>query len=358
MTYAYEEGCRCSRCAQPYTMPQLLITEAHLVEFFVASITYGMHVVSAGCCIRVLISPGGEWKKADTINWAMLSVCAFLLANGTFNVAIQFNEAVKAFIFSTGAGGPTAMYTTTSALENIAKPLSIYVQTLIGDAVLIYRCWIIYYCSWPVVFLPIILWITTLGAGIWTVFLEANLRAGAINQAEVWPARATFWSVTTSISLITTSLLVWRIWRVERDNHRNHVGSGSMHTGYLRDVIGIIVESGLLYSAVAFITGVTNAVRNNSMFIVSSAEMQIVGIAFNLIIIRLGRLSGQGISRDSQYSYPSSGSLEFKARTAITTGDSPTYQQRIGNRDHQIKTEVEISVEYSSDQLSDVELKS
>ncbi|KDR70532.1 hypothetical protein GALMADRAFT_22155, partial [Galerina marginata CBS 339.88] len=154
----------------------------------------------------------------------------------------------------------------------------------------LYRCWIIYYRSWKVISLPFLLWFAMLGSAIWTVFLESTLHTGTLNQTEIWPARATFWSVTTAINIITTSLLVWRIWRVDRDNRRSQVLSNILDNGsqtHLRDVIGIVVESGLMYSAAALITGVTNAARNNSMFIVSAAEIQIVGIAFNLILIRL-----------------------------------------------------------------------
>jgi hypothetical protein len=54
----------------------------------------------------------------------------------------------------------------------------------------------------------------------------------------------------------------------------------------------IIVESGLLYTATAFITFVTFVVGSNGVYVITDAEIQIVGIVFNMIIIRASALSG------------------------------------------------------------------
>ncbi|KDR70445.1 hypothetical protein GALMADRAFT_76235 [Galerina marginata CBS 339.88] len=325
-------------------MPQVPITEAHLIELFVESIMYGVHAVSAGYCIRTLLCTRNRWKTAHEISWAMFAVATTLLVNATFNVILQFHHTLKAFVFSTGPGGPLQSFLDISDWENIAK---------------IYRCWVICDRSWLVIALPIFLWIGTFGAAVWVTFLEATLHSQVLlSGRQLKPAGTTFWALTTSLNIITTSLLVWRIWRVDRANmgvRVDHDFAGNRSPSALQRVIRIIVESGLMYTATACVIFVTDAVGSNALYPASGVEIQVTGVAFNLIIIRAARLSElKGTTRQSQHISWST-NLEFRHPTSIATRTTTATPQTLSIQDHE-KSEAKMTPsEYSSDDLSNAE---
>ena len=133
------------------------ITEAQITGLFVESVLFGIHLITAGYCMRALMSTSARWKSRDEINWAMLVVSLLLLSNATFDVVLGFYHNLKAFVFYTGQGGPAEEFTNISDWINVSKvrgslvnptpqtgselwifqSLTVVVQTMIGDGMLV-----------------------------------------------------------------------------------------------------------------------------------------------------------------------------------------------------------------------------
>ncbi|KAF4623802.1 hypothetical protein D9613_001288 [Agrocybe pediades] len=284
-------------------VPDFPITEAQITGLFVESVLFGIHLLTFAYCVRALTSTPTRWRAPSEINWAMLVVSVVLLANAGFDVVLGYYHNLKAFVFFKGEPGD---FDGISNWINVSKSLTVVIQTMIGDAMLIYRCWIIHNCSFLVVALPILLWLGCFASTIWVITLEATLHSNALVVAkQLQPAGTSFWALTISLNIITTGLLLWKIWSVDRSNRRytgtfdGAGGSGTTrkskkgsHT-VLRNVMRIIVESGLLYSTTALITFITFITQSSGVYVITDAEIQIVGIAFNMIIIRAAILAGQ-----------------------------------------------------------------
>jgi len=109
----------------------------------------------------------------------------------------------------------------------------------------------------------------------------------SLNASYFTPFIVSALSFTVALNILTTSLIVLRLWSVSREIRPQITGRP-----YLGLVMRIIIESGLLYTLTAIITLGTGVLKNGADYIAAAALVQITGIAFNLIIIRCDQMLG------------------------------------------------------------------
>ncbi|CAA7268856.1 unnamed protein product [Cyclocybe aegerita] len=318
------------------------ITEAQLTGLFVESILFGVHMVSLGYCLQALMSTKTRWRRSSEINWPMVAISCALFANAAFDVSLGFYHNMKAFVFYTGPGGAAAKFTDISNWVNVLKSLTVVVQTMIGDAMLIYRCWVVYHQSFLVVSCSIVLWLGCLATTIWVIYLEATLHSRVlVSASQLQPAGTSFWALTIVLNIITTGLLLWRIHSVESSNRKYRIHSitdPDRRRSTLQRVMLSIIESGILYSIASLTTFITFVIGSNAVYVTTDAEIQIVGIAFNLIIIRASNIAGFG---DGSTMVSAQTSATQSAPLQIIHGSQMTRDQ---------KTEVHVLVTQDSKQ--------
>ncbi|KAF8058208.1 hypothetical protein FPV67DRAFT_1428427 [Lyophyllum atratum] len=268
-------------------MAQFSIVEARIAAFFVESIVLGLYLVTFFHTILALFSTGSRWKSIKELNYPMVAVALFMFFNTTMASALSFLVIWRAFV-QTPPGGAEASFKEISHWSVVLKSATLLSQTTIGDAMLIYRCWIVYARNWFVVALSIALWIGGTVCAVFLVYYEATFTEHVlVSVSKLHPYGVAFWASTVSSNIITTALLVWPIWKVAR-HHDQYVyqNTAGPRPNVMKHMMQVIVESGLLYMVAAFVTFVTYTSGSNSLYVVSSAEVGIAGIAFNLIIIR------------------------------------------------------------------------
>ncbi|EMD35672.1 hypothetical protein CERSUDRAFT_96783 [Gelatoporia subvermispora B] len=184
----------------------------------------------------------------------------------------------------------------------LMKNVDTVVPSILGDCMLIYRCWIVYDRRWKVIAPSFILSVAGIVLGITFVVLSGVLQSPlGVNNPALVPFVGAALALTVTVNLITTcsssnslcalpelttesgttALIVFRILQVDR-GVRIFVTRNDKLVHFAR----IIIESGLLYTLSAVITLCTGATTSNADYITSDAMVQIAGIAFNLIIIR------------------------------------------------------------------------
>ncbi|KAF8825786.1 hypothetical protein HHX47_DHR6000418 [Lentinula edodes] len=136
------------------------ISEAQLLGLFLASVFWGMFLITFVQSIRYLLwDLKGNLKPLSIINWPLLIVAALLAFLSTFDVALGLMHNIEAFIFYTGPGGSAARFTGLTDWVNILK---------------VYRCWVVYNKRWLVIAFPLLLWLGYLGLAIFVIYLEAS----------------------------------------------------------------------------------------------------------------------------------------------------------------------------------------
>ncbi|EMD32282.1 hypothetical protein CERSUDRAFT_118993 [Gelatoporia subvermispora B] len=194
------------------------------------------------------------------------------------------------------------------------KIIDQFVQTLIGDAILIYRCWVVYDGRIMVVIASSLMWAATLVLSMLVTVRSAAIdTASGINDPSLKPYITSVFTLTVALNIITTSLIILRISRISGEVRQYIAGRQRMH-----HAIRIIIESGLLYTLTAFITLVTVVTKTNADYIPADSLVQVTGIAFDLMIIRFDNhlnkttvveppiwLSSRPGVRSSSYTMPS-----------------------------------------------------
>ncbi|KAK0462515.1 uncharacterized protein EV420DRAFT_1639729 [Desarmillaria tabescens] len=117
------------------------------------------------------------------------------------------------------------------------------------------------------------------------VYIETAIRRGSVViNPKMFPLIATFQALTLATNIIATALILIHIWTIRRavleliPSVKNHL---------LPNAIYVLVESAFMYTASVIVMLIVYVLRSNATYIVSQAIVQIIGIAFNLIIIRL-----------------------------------------------------------------------
>ncbi|OBZ69360.1 hypothetical protein A0H81_10638 [Grifola frondosa] len=109
-------------------------------------------------------------------------------------------------------------------------------------------------------------------------------KATTINSIALAPFIEAEISLSLSMNVFATSMIVFRLLNVRRQVVPYLVGPDK-----LAFIIRVVIEPGLLYTVAAFVTLLTSVTSSNGDYINSSDLVQITGIAFDLLIVRLGQ---------------------------------------------------------------------
>ncbi|KAF5310296.1 hypothetical protein D9619_010551 [Psilocybe cf. subviscida] len=273
-------------------MPGFEEVPAQIVGLWMETLFYGIYLVTFVLCIQVLLwdSAHARFKHPGTWNRPLLVAALLMFIFGTLDVALGLQHNLKAFWFGIQSGqiqGPADEFARISEWVNVMKLANYDAQTFIGDGILLYRCYMIYNRKWLVILVPGLLWLGTLAFSIVTIVIEATLGTGVLNQSQLKPFITGTLSMTLAMNVITTSLMVYRIWNIQqRTNRRLSRLSGI--DPYSR-VLRVLIECGAIYTVSVIILFVCYLANNNAQLPVSDSIVQIIGITFNLIIINVGR---------------------------------------------------------------------
>jgi len=271
-------------------MSSLSLPAAELIAQTLGSVLYGIYLVTLGIA-------SGQWKHRSSINWIIVVVSVVLFVNATLDLVVATITVMQAFVLYTGPGGAEHIFTHGSGWQTIVKSFSVPFQSLVGDGILIYRCWFLWNKSWLVIALPLFIWLANIACAIRLLDLLAQASQGQIISSTIQPWGQAFWSMTICISVMATSLIVGRIWMVEKESKRfrassiDPVTSQNQPRSALSNAMRNIIESGMIYTLVSVFTLVTYTMQSTLHYPASSLEIHSVGITFNLILIRSSRTS-------------------------------------------------------------------
>jgi len=265
------------------------LDEAEIISLFVESIFYGVYLISFGECMRVLFSGAGVQSG---INRAMLVVAISMAIFGTLDLALALRHVLDAFIWYRGSGGAIAEFENISSWIQVTRTGCYVVQTLIGDLMLIYRCFMVYNRRWLVIALPLTMWTGTLVGGSGLLYVNSHLKVSTnIDEKHIVPFLTALLVLSMVQSLVTTSLIAFRILSIDRQVAQFRASKESR----LKPISRLIIESGATYTMSLVIFLVVFLCSNNAQYALSDAIMMIIGIVFNMIIVRVhqGRTADQ-----------------------------------------------------------------
>ncbi|KAJ7129174.1 hypothetical protein C8R44DRAFT_699820 [Mycena epipterygia] len=211
-----------------------------------------------------------------------MGVITFILA--TVHISINCMRMMRGYVdHSALDGGPVGYLGILSQWDHVFKNAIYATQSIVGDSVVVYRCWVLWNRNFLVVCIPFLMVFGSAASGYMTCAIFAEIQPGTTvfdGSLDAWVK--TFYSLAVAQNIITTSLMAWRIASTDRRASSYRVGQGN-----LEPILRILVESAALYLRVELILLVLYTCNNNAQFIALEAITPIIGITFNAIMIRI-----------------------------------------------------------------------
>ncbi|EMD32283.1 hypothetical protein CERSUDRAFT_88299 [Gelatoporia subvermispora B] len=251
------------------------LTLSRILTLFFTDVLLGIHLVTLSVTIWIQL-----WKnpaRGLKTKWLLVAVPMTMGLIGTFDAVLDVVLNVEVW-----TSGDLGKFTDRASWINIMKIIDQFVQTLIGDAILVYRCWVVYDGRIMVIIASSLMWMATFVLSMLVIVRSAAIdTASGINDPSLKPYITSVFTLTVALNIITTSLIILRIMRIGGEVRQYIAGHRKMHYA-----IRIIVESGLLYTLTAFVMLVTVVTKTNADYIPADSLIQVTGIAFDLMIIR------------------------------------------------------------------------
>ncbi|KIJ62334.1 hypothetical protein HYDPIDRAFT_94801 [Hydnomerulius pinastri MD-312] len=289
------------------------LDKAAVVSTLLEALLYGFSLLMFGGTIWALSSR----RTTGQINRKMFSVACSLLVFSTTHLVIDVIRVVDGLVTyrDTFPGGPVGFFSDVSQWTFVYKNYIYTAQTLIGDGVILYRCYAVWQ-SKRIMVLPLLLYCGVAVSGIGSPYTASQVSQNEVFAGSLGEWITSFYALTLSTNLLTTAILAYRIWHVDRKaaNIRGRRNS------QLRPILHVIVDAGVIYSFTLLAALVCFCTKSNGQFVVLDMVTPIISITFYMVIIRVG-MTNRG-SRGSTV-YP----LGYASNSLTRTDDRRTYER-------------------------------
>ncbi|KAF8835804.1 hypothetical protein BDN67DRAFT_974912 [Paxillus ammoniavirescens] len=216
----------------------------------------------------------------------MVMVACSLLLFSTAHMVIVIIRIEEGLVQQrdTFPGGPIAFFSDVTQWSFISKKALYMLQTLVGDGVVIYRCYVVWQSFW-VIAIPLMLWLSVAVTGVGCIY---SISQATVNKEDIFtpitePWITAFLAAALFTNTFSTSLLALRIWGVGK-----RVSNGSMQAdSVLWPALRIILDAGMLYSFTLLAALVCLVAKNTGRYIVINMTVPIISITFYMVIIRI-----------------------------------------------------------------------
>ncbi|KAF9077588.1 hypothetical protein BDP27DRAFT_1379385 [Rhodocollybia butyracea] len=287
----------------PYYGPDESETIIQLERFFLAGdvacgVGYGIQLVLYYSCAIYL------WKrrKQSPKSLFLLGYITVLVSVATVFVIVQARTVQLMYVDNRNyPGGPWPFFLATQNWAvNVLFDASLFVLTFLSDALMLWRCWVIWTSSGKLVaylvtaFPAMTLLASFIMGTLWT--LESSEPGLSFYSKLPLAFGTSYYSISLGVNIILTVLITGRLL-VYRKQILESLPAEHAH-GYI-SMLTIIVESAAIYSVCALLFLITYSVNNPAnqvLLFISCAAQQIVSY---LIIYRLA--DGRAWRTDTLY---------------------------------------------------------
>ncbi|KAG2337611.1 hypothetical protein BDR05DRAFT_970030 [Suillus weaverae] len=238
----------------------------------------------------VLMFIGTIWtftykKRMRDVNRPIAAVAVLLFLLSTTHIVlgiIRIEEGLVKYR-DTFPGGPVAFFADVKQEMFVVKSAVNVMQTLLGDGVVIYRCYVVWQ-SVRVIILPCLMWCAVAVCGTCRVYgysqaMASNAENLFTNETGHWAAA--YITFTFATNLFSSGLLAYRIWTIERKVSTIRTRKGIM------PILHVLVDAAVLYSAFNCSAIICFARSNNGIYVIGDLINPIISIAFYMVFIRI-----------------------------------------------------------------------
>ncbi|KAG2335839.1 hypothetical protein BDR05DRAFT_985300 [Suillus weaverae] len=226
--------------------------------------------------------------RIQDVNRPIFVIAILLLILSTAHIVVNIIRVEDGLVKyrDTYPGGPVAFFADPTQKTLLILRALYVLQTLLADGVVIYRCYVVWQ-SILIVILPSMLWCSVAVTGAFVVYCysqatsnSANFFANLLGQTTQWVTA--FFASTMATNLLSSGLLAYRIWTIDRN-----VSTVRTTKGTMIPIVRMLVDAAVLYTVVLFIALICFVCSNNGVELVVDMIMPIISIAFYMVLIRI-----------------------------------------------------------------------
>ncbi|KAH9167705.1 hypothetical protein EDB89DRAFT_111108 [Lactarius sanguifluus] len=245
---------------------------SEVVALALESFCYGIYFALFGSSIKVLLT------KRKSISGAMplLGLVGVFGALITWHVVTDAVRIVYAFKDSQIAAGGDLYFANVASALSLIKTSLYLVITVLFDAFILYRCWLIWDRSLVVIALPFLIFLADIGTGVAAVQGLSGLAKGdSVFIQKQEKITKSFFSSTVAVNGLCSLLIAYRVWV-----RQNPVRDSRKAFGLSKEA-AILVESAALYF-VTLICLISTYTRQSNVFnVFLDVACPIIGIPRN-----------------------------------------------------------------------------
>ncbi|KAF8129281.1 hypothetical protein EV363DRAFT_1432674 [Boletus edulis] len=233
--------------------------------------------------ISLVLFGGTVWalthgRPKDEINWSMVLVAINVI--GSHGLIVGFISKAGPF-----PGGPTRFFADVTQQTFIIKYTVYVLQTLLGDGVIIYRCYVVWQ-SFRVILLPAVLWCAAFATSTVVLYKTSHAMEPDFFMVNFGKWVAIFYALTMTTNLLGSGLLAYRIWMIDRDTSgvvRVPPRSGVTATLLLR----VLIDAAVLYTLALIALLLCYAFQSIGQLVLVDMVPPIISIAFYTVLVRI-----------------------------------------------------------------------
>jgi len=259
------------------------LDKAELLSVILEAILYGFSLLMFGGTIWTLLYQ----RSTHPMNSKMLTVACLLLVMSTAHIIVHIIRVMYGLILyrDTWPGGPVGYFSDVSQWTFNVKNHLYIIQSLIGDAVILYRVYMVWQ-SKSILIAPSLLWCAAGVTGITASVVAQDSTQSGVFGGPLQQWITAFWATSLSTNLLVTLLLIGRIWYIDRKVTR--LGAGDRQSP-LRPILQILIDAGAIYTLTLVVALICFLSESNGQYVVLDMVTPIISITFYMVIIRVGR---------------------------------------------------------------------
>lgn len=267
----------------------------HLLGVFLGAMIYGLYLILFGQSMHL------TWKNRSRA-WSYSSKVFFVammitLALTTTYMGINSRRFLNAFTpdYETILEGWPPVY----ALRDYAKwdgLATLMIMDILvwgADALIIYRCFIFWGGNWWIIVVPVLLLLLSVVNS--TLILVVFKHPTAMTVAQYKPLFDMTYPVNLSQNLLTTSLIVYKLWSQHRLSRAAGLGTGESGSGIVA-IIRIIVESAMIFAFQHMMLMILYLANSPVQYVFHGTLVPSIGVALILIALRAYAATTEGVS--------------------------------------------------------------
>ncbi|ETW75163.1 hypothetical protein HETIRDRAFT_331191 [Heterobasidion irregulare TC 32-1] len=257
------------------TQHDISLGKATVISTALEAVLYGFSLMMFIETLWVLLR-----RARKDISVPMVSAAAMLFTFSTIHIGINIYYSIQGLVHNVYP----IIDQNSSELPFILKLVIYWSQTITGDAIIIYRCYVVWQ-SFYVILLPITMLCGVGVTGAISVWAYATSSPATLG----W--MLAFYILTLSANLLYTSLLSFGIWRANRTIQKADVYSAFS----LIPIIFVIIDAGAIYT-IALLASLLCLVNDqNGVLITLDLAVPIISITFYMVIVRVGMPKTSGV---------------------------------------------------------------